>query len=57
MRWAAFTNWIERLQVRNRKRLVEMLPHLFQLALLGTLLLGLYHVLRLEPSRKRITGA
>ena len=57
MHWAAPTKTLERLQFRNRKRLVEMLPQLFQLALLGTLLLGLYHVLRLEPSRKRLTRA
>lgn len=55
MHWAALTNRLERLQTRNRNRLYEMLPNLLQLALLGTLLLGLFQVLRLEPSRKRPT--
>jgi hypothetical protein len=61
MDWTALNNrvghYFERLQSRNRKRLTKMLPHLAQLALLGTLLLGLYQVLRLEPSRKRLHRA
>jgi hypothetical protein len=48
---------VERLQQRNRQRLYRMLPSLAHLALLGTLLLGLYQVLRLEPSRKRVPRA
>jgi hypothetical protein len=61
MDWTALNNrvghYFERLQSRNRKRLTKMLPYLAQLALLGTLLLGLYQVLRLEPSRKRLHRA
>jgi len=45
------------MQTRNRQRLLRMLTALAQLALLGTLLLGLYQVLRLEPSRKRLPRA
>jgi len=45
------------MQSRNRTRLLNMLPYLAHLALLGTLLLGLYQVLRLEPSRKRMPRA
>ena len=57
MRWTALKSGLERLQFRNRKRLIKMLPTVFQLALLGTLLLGLFHVLRLEPNRKRLNRA
>jgi hypothetical protein len=57
MDWTALKNQLERLQFRNRQRLIRMLPSLAHLALLGTLLLGLYQVLRLEPSRKRVPRA
>jgi hypothetical protein len=61
MAWTALKNhledWLDRTQSRNRERLIRMLPHIAQLALLGTLLLGLYQVLRLEPGRKRLPRA
>jgi len=57
-RWVvAVERALNRLQTRNRQRLVRMLPAIAHLALLGTLLLGLYQVLRLEPSRKRLPRA
>jgi hypothetical protein len=57
MAWAALKTYLDELQSRNRRRMIRMLPHIAQLALLGSLLLGLYQVLRLEPSRKRLPKA
>jgi len=54
---AAIRSRLEQMQSRIRTRLMNMLPYLAQLALLGTLLLGLFQVLRLEPSRKRVPKA
>jgi len=48
-------NIIERIQFHNRERLLTMLPILFGMLALGALLLGLYYVLRLGPSRKRFS--
>ena len=54
---AALRNRLEQFQAHNRTRLFDMLLNLVPLALLATLLLGLYQVLRLEPSRKRMRRA
>ena len=46
---------IEKWQSNNRKVIVAMLPLMLIGLLLGALLLGLIQVLRLEPSRKRLS--
>ena len=51
---ATLRNKIELLLHHNRNHLIDMLPNLLILALLGALLLGLALVLRLGLSRKRV---
>ena len=55
MLFSGLRNRLEALQSNNRRKLKTMFPVMLNLALLGALLLGLIHVLRLDRSRKRIS--